>query len=371
MMVSFVNDAMGRYNNQEFIILGNSVESVNRNVIQPYKALGYARKRYKIDWNQGRHILTVKSDKAENRFHIFGANNQRSYEPIQGMTAAGCMVDEVAICNKMAVETATARCSVDGSRLWFNCNPSYPTHWFREEWILQAKQKNALYLHFTMDDNPSLSDSIKERYRSLWKGVFYDRYIRGQWVVAEGLVYQFDSPDDYTVTHEEAIGDNRGTWYISIDYGITNPFAALLWRVTDNTAYVVDEYYFNSKKENFRKTDSEHYQSVCELAEGHNIESIIIDPSSSSFKEEIWRGDRFDTYDAKNSVIEGIRITDRMLHNGEIKISETCVNGIVEMGEYRWDETSVKDKPIKENDHFCDSMRYMANTILKYDLAGY
>lgn len=377
MTISYVNSAMERFNNQDFIIVGNSVEAVNRNVIEPYKGLGYAKKRYKVDYNRGRHILTVKNAVSENRFHVFGANNERSYEPIQGMTAAGCMVDEVAICNKKAVEVAISRCSVDGSLLWFNCNPSYPTHWFREEWILKAKEKNALYLNFTMNDNPSLSDKIKERYNRMYTGVFHDRYIKGLWVVAEGLIYQFDSPEEYTVPENEALGifkDEKGEehqegghWFISIDYGITNPFAALLWRLKDDTAYCVDEYYFDSKKKGRSKTDLEHYQSVVELAGDRFIEGIYIDPSASSFKQEIWRGNRFDVYDADNSVVEGIRITDGLLHNGKVKISEKCSNVIMEMQQYRWDDDG-KDKPIKECDHAMDSMRYICNTLFKYEL---
>lgn len=367
MTVSYIRDAMERFNNQDFIILGNTVRTVERNVIDPYKNLGYAKKRYKLDYNRGNHVLTVKSDIAENRFHVFGGNNERSYEPIQGMTAAGCFVDEVAICNKRAVDTATSRCSVDDSLLWFNCNPSYPSHWFREEWILDAKAKNALYLHFTMEDNPGLSEKIKERFRRQYRGVFHERYIKGLWVVAEGLIYQFDSTEEYTVSSEEAWGDQKGIYFMSIDYGITNPFAAILWRLSGNKAYAVAEYYFDSKKEGRRRTDSEHFQAVKELAECVNIESIIIDPSATSFKEEIWRDERFDVIDANNSVVEGIRITDQMLHDGSVKISESCTGCIMEMQQYRWDDKK-NDVPIKEFDHAMDSMRYFCNTVLKYEL---
>lgn len=350
--------------------MGVSVGTAVRNVIEPYMRLGYAQKRYNLDHNRSTNTLTIKRGNISNKIRIFGAPNERSYEVILGMTAAGCFIDQVELCNRKAVETALGRCSVDGSRYFFNCNPSYPTHWFRQEWILKAGQKNALYLQFTMDDNPALSETIKERFRSQYSGVFYDRYILGKWVVAEGLVYQFDSPDEYTCTPEEAI-DGSGIWYISIDYGITNPFAAILWRVTPTRAYAVKEYYFDSKKENRRKTDAEHYQSVSELARGHNIEAIVIDPSASSFKEEIYRDGRFDVIDANNNVIEGIRVTDQMLHDGSVKISTDCVNGIMEMGLYRWDDKAGKDKVVKENDHWCDQCRYITNTVLKYSLRKY
>lgn len=371
MFVAYVDWIMREFNNQEFIVLGNTVETAVRNVIEPYIRLRYAQKRYIIDYSRARHVLIIKSDDKVNYIRVFGAKDDRSFEVILGMTAAGCFVDQVEICNRKAVETALGRCSVDGSKNWFNCNPAYPTHWFRVEWMLDARAKNALYLHFTMEDNPSLSERIRERYKSQFNGVFYDRYIKGLWVVAEGLVYQFDSASEYTCTQEEAVGNGAGEWYISIDYGITNPFAAILWRVTHDRAYAVDEYYFDSKKENRRKTDEEHYESVCELAEHKQIEAIVIDPSANSFKETIRRHDRFDVINADNAVIDGIMVTDEMLHDGTIKISEKCNDGIAEMGLYRWDDKKQKDEPVKEYDHFCDSLRYFANTILKYEIEKY
>ncbi|MCD8026472.1 MAG: phage terminase large subunit [Clostridiales bacterium] len=90
------------------------------------------------------------------------------------------LFDEVALMPRTFVEQALARCSVPGSKFWFNCNPEYPEHWFYTEWIKQAEEKNALYLHFTMDDNPSLEEDVKRRYESLYSGVFYERFVRGQ-----------------------------------------------------------------------------------------------------------------------------------------------------------------------------------------------
>ena len=369
--VAYIDWLMREFNGQEFIAMGVTVRTAERNIIEPYTRLGYAQKRYKLDYNRGRGVLTIKQGDRTNYVQVFGAPNERSYEPILGMTAAGCFIDQVELCNRKAVETALGRCSVDGSRYFFNCNPAYPTHWFREEWILQAKQKNALYLRFTMDDNPALSETIKTRFRNQYHGVFYQRYILGEWVVAEGLVYQFDSPDEYTCSREEAQAVSMGRWYISIDYGITNPFAAILWRVTPNRAYAVKEYYFDSKKEGRRKTDAEHLQSVKELARGHVIEDIVIDPSATSFKEEIYRDGQFGVIDADNNVLEGIMVTDQMLHDGSVKISEDCANWIREMGLYRWDDKEGRDKVIKSEDHACDAGRYMCNTILKYELSGY
>lgn len=370
MMVAFVDDAMRRYNHQRFIILGKTVGSALRNVVEPYMQLSYARKRYSIQYRRGDNRLIVRRGNVENWFDVFGGKDESSYMLIQGFTAAGCLVDEVALCTQSAVNQALARCSVDGSRYWFNCNPDSPEHWFYKDWILRAEEHNALHLHFQLRDNPSLTDSIIERYESQYTGVFRQRYIDGDWVVAEGLVYPFRR-DEVTCTEGEALGDGRGTWYVSIDYGITNPFAALLWRVTRERAYVVGEYYWDSKETGRRLTDEEHYDGVCRLVGSRSIDEIVIDPSASSFIELINRMGRFDCVKANNDVIPGISVTSSMLSRGDVKIAETCDNLLREMQLYRWDEKARGDKVVKESDHAMDSARYLCQTVLRFELKGY
>lgn len=368
MTVAFVDWMMREYDRQHFIVLGHTVGSAVRNVIDPYMATTYAQGKYDMHFASSAGVLTVKGGGRENYIHVFGADNARSFQKIQGMTAAGLLVDEVALCERSAVEQAMARCSVTGSRYWFNCNPDSPRHWFYEQWILRAKEMNALHLHFTLDDNPGLSREVIERYDRQYHGVFHDRYIKGLWVVAEGLVYQLDGVE-YTCAREEAVG--QGEWYVSCDYGITNPFCAQLWRVTPDRAYVVDEYYFDSRREGRRKTDSEHMDAVERLCAGRNIEALVLDPSATSFKEEAWRRGKFDVWDADNSVLDGIAVTDQMLHNGSIVICEECADTIGELGMYRWDDRKARDAVIKEHDHAMDAMRYMAQTVLKDALVGF
>lgn len=368
MSVAFVTWIMENYDGKDFILLGNTVKAVTRNVVNAILGTKWLRERYSMEYSAGNAVLTISKGSVTNKVYVFGANHARSYEPIQGMTAAGAFVDEAALCDREAFNQALARCSVPGARFFFNCNPAYPTHWFREEWILRARERNALHLHFTMDDNPSLDADTRRRYETMYSGSFHDRYVKGLWVVAEGLVYQLDGVD-YTCTREEALG--QGEWYVSCDYGITNPFCALLWRVTNDRAYVVDEYYFDSRREGRRKTDAEHMDAVERLCAGRNIEALVIDPSATSFKEEVWRRGRLDVWDADNAVIDGIAVTDQMLHNGAILICDECVNGIAELGMYRWDDKKAKDAVIKEHDHFCDAMRYMAYTVLRDALKGW
>jgi PBSX family phage terminase large subunit len=368
MTVAFVDWMMREYDRQHFIVLGHTVGSAVRNVIDPYMATTYAQGRYGMHFASSAGVLTVSGNGRENYVHVFGADNARSFQKIQGMTAAGLLVDEVALCERSAVEQAMARCSVTGSRYWFNCNPDSPRHWFYEQWILRAAEMNALHLHFTLDDNPGLSQEVIDRYNRQYHGVFHDRYIKGLWVVAEGLVYQLDGVD-FKCTREEAVG--QGEWYVSCDYGITNPFCALLWRVTPDRAYVVDEYYFDSRREGRRKTDAEHMDAVERLCAGRNIEALVVDPSATSFKEEAWRRCKLDVWDADNSVLDGIAVTDQMLHNGSIVICEECADTIGELGMYRWDDRKARDSVIKEHDHAMDAMRYMAQTVLKDALVGF
>lgn len=370
MAVSFVRWIMEEFNNKDFILLGNTVKAATRNVIRPIQQTRWLTERYAMTFNKQDSVLTISGNGVENRVYVFGANHSESYAPIQGMTAAGCFVDEAALCNQEAFNQALARCSVPGARYWFNCNPSYPTHWFRAEWILEAQKKNALHLHFTMDDNPGLDEATRKRYERQYHGVFHDRYIKGLWVVAEGLVYQLDGVD-YRCSPEEAHGDGKGLWYVSCDYGITNPFAAILWRVTPDRAYAVGEYYFDSRREGRRKTDAEHADALERLCLGKNVECVVIDPSATSMKEELWRRGRMDVRDANNNVLDGISVTDQMLHGGSVKISESCSSTLSEFGLYRWDDKSAKDAVIKENDHAMDALRYAVNTVLKYDLRGY
>ncbi len=189
--LSFVLWGMARFNGQNFALCGKTIASLRRNVVGVLKQMLTARGGYTAAERRGDNLLIVTRGTVTNYYYLFGGKDEGSQDLIQGITLAGALFDEVALMPESFVNQATARCSVDGSKFWFNCNPEGPEHWFYKSWILQARAKNLLYLHFTMDDNLSLSEPIKARYRAQYTGVFYERYIRGRWVVAEGLVYPF------------------------------------------------------------------------------------------------------------------------------------------------------------------------------------
>ena len=188
MSLSFVLWAMETFTGQNFGMCGKTIGSFRRNVLTLLKLMlrsrGYKVKDHRVD-----NLLEITKNGVENYFYIFGGKDERSQDLIQGITLAGLFCDEVALMPESFVNQATARCSVDGSKFWFNCNPAGPYHWFKINWIDERKKKRLIYMHFTMDDNFSLSEAIKARYASQWKGVFYKRYILGKWVVAEGVIY--------------------------------------------------------------------------------------------------------------------------------------------------------------------------------------
>lgn len=358
MTISFIDDAMRRYNHQRFGICGKTVDSAVKNIIMPYLGTAWAKERYTLQWRRTEKTLIVKANGVENIFEVFGGKDEASFMLIQGRTLAGVLIDEVALLPRSFVEQACARCSVDGSRLWFNCNPGSPSHWFYTDWIKNAGARNALHLHFTLEDNPALSSKIIDRYKSMYTGVFYNRYIRGEWCVAEGLVYDFG---------EDNIVDDvpqNGEYYISIDYGTLNPFSAGLWCVVGGNAVRIKEFYYNGRKETIQRTDEQYCDDVEFLADGYNIKQVVVDPSAASFIAAL-RKRGFRVVKAKNDVMDGIRRTAEFLKGGQIKVHRSCVDSILEFGLYRWNEKSTTDAVIKENDHAMDEIRYFANTILK------
>lgn len=369
MIVAFVEWAMQHFNSANFAICGKTVQSARRNIVQPFKSLSYIRRRFAITDSRSSNMLVIKARRGgaeiTNNFYIFGGRDESSQDLIQGITLAGVMLDEVALMPESFVNQATARCSVAGSKYWFNCNPAGPEHWFKRNWIDHAGERNTLHLHFTLYDNPSLSADILTRYEQMYTGVFYRRYILGEWARAEGLVYpMFDRGANVMPEIPHSASD---VFYISIDYGTVNPFSAGLWRVNPIThkAYREAEYYFDSRREARQQTDEEYYAHLERLAADYPIRRVIIDPSAASFIECIRRHGRFAVRPADNDVLSGIRTTASLLGCGRLLFSAGCRDTIREFGLYSWDDKAPDDRVIKANDHTMDDIRYFCYTVLK------
>ena len=351
--------AQAAFDGRRFALCGRTIGALRRNVLveilPKLTELGA-----KFTERRSENRLTVTLGGRSNEFYLFGGKDESSAGAIQGMTLAGVLLDEAALMPRSFVEQCCARCSVTGSKLWFNCNPAGPNHWFYREWVLGAEKRNALHLHFTMEDNPSLSPEIRARYERLYTGIFYRRFVLGQWAQAEGRVYDFFEP-------EMAVEVPKGgfeRWYISCDYGTVNPMSMGLWGLQKGVWYRVEEFYFDSRAKQRQMTDGEYEQALGRLAAGREIREVIVDPSAASFlqllRQKGWRVRK-----AKNDVLSGIRATADALKAGRIRICTSCRDCLREMEEYVWDlKGGQRDQVKKEHDHAMDDMRYFVSTVL-------
>lgn len=390
MSLSFVMWAMSRYQGQNFGMCGKTIGSFRRNVLFWLKLMLKSR-GYKVSDHRADNLVIVTRGGIENNFYIFGGKDESSQDLIQGITLAGVFFDEVTLMPESFVNQATGRCSVDGSKYWFNCNPDGPYHWFKLKWIdrsvhflgkekakklkeiankegKEVSLKKLLYVHFTMDDNLSLSEEIKARYMGMYSGVFFKRYILGLWAMAEGIIYDmFDE-----CKHVKKITSffrclvDRGR-YVSIDYGTQNATVFLLWnKGIDKKWYCIREYYYSGKEKGVQKTDAEYTRDLREWLDGTKIRAVIVDPAAASFTAELQKCG-FTVIKGKNDVLDGIRLVATLLQNDRIVFSDSCRETIKEFGSYTWDEKAAErgeDKPIKQHDHCMDAVRYFAFTIL-------
>ncbi len=359
MGLSFFLWASTCFDGMRFGVCGKTISSLRRNVLSeilPRLAqLGAVWKEKRSE-----NLLTLRFLGHENQFYVFGGRDESSASLIQGITFAGILMDEVALMPRSFVEQACARCSVAGSRMWFNCNPAGPSHWFYKTWIQEAEQRNCLRLHFTMEDNPSLTDQIRRRYQRLYTGVFYRRFILGQWVQAEGRVYDFFEPDMVADPPAEPLEK----YYISCDYGTVNPTSMGLWGRKNGVWYRIREFYFNSRAEMRQMTDEEYAAAMKKLAGERPITAVVVDPSAASFME-VLRRQGWRVQKAKNDVLAGIRLTADCLKKGKVVICSGCDDCLREMDTYVWNpQGGGLDRVKKENDHAMDDMRYFVSTIL-------
>ena len=361
MSISFVLWAMYSFDGMQLAICGKTIISIRRNVVSTLVA---TLKQFGFNCTDqvSRNCITVEFMGRSNRFFLFGGRDEASQSLIQGSTFAGVLLDEVALMPRSFVEQAVARCSVEGSKLWFNCNPEGPDHWFYTEWIKKTSERNALYLHFSMEDNPSLSRQMLERYKRMYSGMFFRRFVLGEWVVADGRIYDFF---DESYVREPPVEKEISEYAISCDYGTANPASFGLWGLSRGKWYRLKEFYYDSRREGSQKTDAEYVSELLRLAGGRKLRAVVVDPSAASFIEALRRKD-VPVVKAQNDVISGIRLTADLLRSGQLVICRDCHDAIREFSLYRWSEgeNSGRDLPMKTNDHAMDDIRYFASTIV-------
>jgi PBSX family phage terminase large subunit len=367
MIDGFLSWALSTFENEDFILAGRSMGALKRNVLNPMFRILRAKG---INYHYVRSGPDTRIEIGTNTFYCFGANNEASQDTLQGLTAAGGLGDEVALFPWSFVEQMIARCSVEGSKLWFNCNPEAPLHKVKVELIDKAEEKRILCLHFVLDDNLTLSEQVKAKYRRLFSGLWYKRYVLGLWVLAEGVIYDmFDATTGgrHVVTKLPKMRD----WFVGIDYGTTNPFVALLLGVgEDNRLYVAREWRWDSKEKHRQLTDAEYSKKLRQWLTKLNTEfsqvidprRVIVDPSAASFVTQLhrdgWKGVR----KANNAVADGIRETSTLFGADLLMIHESCSGTIEELQGYVWDAKAQErgeDEPVKQKDHGPDNLRYL------------
>ena len=340
------------------VILGATRDNIERNVLQPMRDIygeGVA------SFINSKNISRILGEKV----YCIGADNIRQVSKIRGSEIAYCAIDEATDLNKEVFEMLKSRLSLPWSCCDATTNPSSPNHWFKEFLDSSRKGVDVYCQNYTIYDNPFLPDEYVKALEAEYSGVWYDRYILGEWTLAEGLVY----PDFKEAVTDSIPNLEAEEHYISLDYGTSNPFAALLWERYGAVWYASNELYYSGRDTGSQKTDGEYLSMLESFAAGvlSTIPAgervpVIVDPSAASFIALLRKSEHFRPVSANNDVLNGIRETNSAMHKGLIKISAKCKNWVREAQSYVWDMDSHEDKPVKDDDHLMDSMRYFVKT---------
>ncbi len=360
MIVSFLTWSLSTFRDKDFIIAGVTGGALRRNVLAPMfrilETLGIP-----CDWKRTEAKLLIGS----NSYHLFGADKDNAQDKLQGMTAAGAFADEAALIPRSFIDQMIGRCSVEGSRIFMNCNPNGAYHYLKTDFIDRADEIGLYRLHFTMDDNLTLSPEIRESYARSFSGVFYRQYILGEWVSAEGAIYPMwnDEANTYPEDDPDMYAGMRR--YVAVDYGTVNPCVFLDVRDDGTTFYVAREYCWDSAARRRQKTDAEYADDLLRFLDGDLNVQVIVDPSAASFKAEL-RNRRFRVLDAKNDVREGIATTAVLIANRRLLAARgQCPTLLREIHDYMWDSKAAlrgEERPVKEHDHAMDALRYLCHT---------
>lgn len=343
-----------------FVMIGKSATTIKRNLVDEICNLISVDARY----YSGKNELVIWNKK----IYLVGGSDERSEQRIRGASFAGAYVDECSLIPASLFKMLLSRLSIPNAKCFITTNTDSPFHWLKIEYLDRADELDLKTFEFTLEDNPSLTQTFKDNLRQEYQGLWYKRYIEGKWCLAEGTVYDFFDEKIHVIDFPPA----ASRYYVcGIDYGTTNACAFLLIGYDPNNfpnIWIEDEYYYDSRKEFRQKTDSEYAEDLKKFLGYRNVKAIYIDPSAASFKAELIKQGVQNIQDANNDVLDGIRFTAKLMANGTLKICKSCKNLVKEIGSYVWDEKSIKlgiDKPLKVRDHCCDVLRYVCFTHFK------
>ena len=364
MILSFLLWSLDSFRGQDFILAGVTSGALARNVLGPMLAM-LETLGIPAEWKRGEARLLVGG----NSYYLFGADKDNAQDKLQGMTAAGAYADEAALFPRSFIDQMIGRCSVEGSRIFLNCNPNGAYHYLKTDFIDRAEEIGLYRLHFTMDDNLTLSPQIRESYARSFSGVFYRQYILGEWVSAEGAVYPMwdDRANTFLAEErgEEEIPFRDMRRFCAVDYGTVNPCVFLDVRDDGKTFWIMKEYYWDSAVRRRQKTDAEYAADLERFLEGDRNIQIIVDPSAASFKAEL-RSRGFRVLDARNDVREGVATTAVLIGNRLVRAERNrCPALLREIHSYVWDDKARRkgeERPVKDHDHAMDALRYLCHT---------
>lgn len=296
------------------------------------------------------------------RIYLEGVSDVAAESKIRGLTLTGAYCDELTLFTEDFFSMLLSRLSDSGAKLFATTNPEGPSHWFKANYLDRSDELDIFVMQFLIDDNTFLSPDYIENLKKEYTGLFYRRFILGEWVNAEGLVYpMFDKMRHVISEPPEAQAGSE--FYISVDYGTLNPCSMGLWRLDRERAVRISEFYYSGRDERALMTDEEYYSALLALAADYPIKYVIVDPSAASFIETIRRGGKFVVRRANNSVLDGIRRVAALLEGEKLLFCSCCKATIKEFYEYSWDKDGADDKVIKRFDHAMDDIRYFVNTV--------
>lgn len=296
------------------------------------------------------------------RILLEGANDAQAEAKIRGLTLQGAYCDELTKMQEDFFSMLLSRLRLPGAKLIATTNPDAPGHWLKTDYIDRAAQLDFLDVKFLIDDNTTLPQDYVEAIKTEYTGVYYQRFILGEWTLAEGLIYPM-----YQDAVEAPPEGEPSRYVLSIDYGTMNAFAAGLWALYGETWYMIDEYYYSGRDAGEQKTDEDYARDLDEFTAGLGDEwnklRVIIDPSAASFIALLRKRGKYRVIPADNAVLDGIRETASCLQTGKIKIAPHCKNWRKEVAGYVWDDSAGEDRPVKADDHAMDAMRYFVKTM--------
>lgn len=346
-----------------FLMSGESTDSLYRNVITPMVDMLGERSAKYLGGTKGGASFVINLKGRKKICYCRGASKSNDEGKIRGMTIGGWYADEIVLHHRDFVNQAITRLSKEGAKAIWTTNPDNPFHYIKKEFIDRVDTNNYKHWHFDLDDNLSLDERYKENIKKNHTGLWYDRFINGLWVLADGVIYPMFNQENITETANKKYSE----FYISCDYGIQNPMVFLLWGKHNKKWYCIKEYYHVGQGINNQKTDEEYYEDLVKFSQGYDVKGVVIDPSATSFITLIRKKNKFIAIKAKNAVNDGIQNTSTLLRNRELLFDYSCENCKKEFSTYVWDEDSAlkgKDQPLKQNDHYMDAIRYMAHTII-------